>query len=111
MPKKRSFVAEVKGFFGTILYSVLKTAKSIVTKIGAFLFASVYPSFVTAFYNEKAVPFRREIFATIGSIIPSDGEGGKIKILEIGIGPGKFAIPKRMRFIPPLSILLTTTME
>lgn len=62
--------------------------KSILLRVRLFLFAISYPKTVELAYVESLVPFKQEIFADINSIIPSN-KNEQIRILEIGIGPGK----------------------
>lgn len=86
MPKMPAKDKESTGSIVTTFFSMIK---SIVLTARSFLFAFYYPKFVDAVYNEKAIPFRTEIFGDIDTVIPSDKESGQIRILEIGIGPGK----------------------
>ncbi|KAG4068514.1 hypothetical protein HA402_004855 [Bradysia odoriphaga] len=62
------------------LKSILLTARSL-------FFAFSYPKAVELVYNKSLIPFKEELFADIGSIIPSK-KNGPIRILEVGIGPG-----------------------
>lgn len=81
---EKSIRSRLMKFFN-VLQSIFSTARS-------FLFAFYYPKFVDLVYNKKVVLFKRDVFADIDSVIPSDKEIGQIKILEIGVGPGKTRI-------------------
>ncbi|XP_037031615.1 methyltransferase-like protein 7A [Bradysia coprophila] len=69
------------------LLDLVNLLKSIVLTVRASFFAFLYPKFVELIYNENVTVFKREVFADIGSIIPSK-KNGPIRILEVGIGPG-----------------------
>lgn len=74
-------------FFHWRLLHLFKFLKSILLTARSILFVLSYPKTVEVIFNEGLIPFKREVFADIGSIIPSN-KNGKIRILEAGIGPG-----------------------
>ncbi|KAJ6645676.1 Thiol S-methyltransferase METTL7B [Pseudolycoriella hygida] len=58
----------------------------------SFFFAFIYPKVIELSMREDFVMAKREVFADIDSVTPSDKRNGQIKILEIGVGPG-FNLP------------------
>lgn len=82
--------------------TLLKFLKAFLLSARSVLFAFMYPKFVELVYNNKVATFKREVFADIDSIIPSDKRNGQLKILEIGVGPGKMNL--MWSFITDISI-------
>ncbi len=68
--------------------TIFQFFKDFFSSIRSFVFAYLYYNVVDK-YIERIVPLKQELFRDIDSVIPSDKKNGQIKILEIGVGPGK----------------------
>lgn len=73
----------------SIVLVVYNIVKSFILTARSFLFAWCYPKFVETFYNDQVVSFKRDVFASINSVVSFDKTNRQMTILEVGVGPGK----------------------